>query len=232
DVCSSDLSAFRAAIIRLEKATFLSRLMHTGKTDICRIAAASGIGNIAYEFAKSTSFQLASLAPEDLEQMEGALGAMLVASLAQQNEEDGEHSTSIQLNHLRRVCRTIEARLTDPALSAIEVARSEQLSARYLQKLFASAGTTFGEYLKKRRLDRCRIDLASKSLRHLTISELCFRWGFNDPANFSRAFHLEYAISPKAYPAQPRAAEKRYELRGRPTPSTTEHAKNALAQNE
>src|SRR5690606_11233441 len=80
-------SAFRAAIIRLEKATFLSRLMHTGKTDICRIAAASGIGNIAYEFAKSTSFQLASLAPEDLEQMEGALGAMLVASLARRSEE-------------------------------------------------------------------------------------------------------------------------------------------------
>ncbi|GGC13266.1 transcriptional regulator [Oxalicibacterium flavum] len=225
-------SAFRACVIRLEKSNFISRLMHTGKSDICKISSVSGIGNIAFEFVKTITFQLPSLGPEDLEQMEGALGAMFVAGLAHKDEDDGEQSTSMQLSHLRRICRTIEARLTDPDLSAVDIARSEQLSARYLQKLFASAGTTFGEYVKKRRLDRCRIDLASKSLRHLTISELCFRWGFNDAANFSRAFHLEYGVSPKAYRSQPRAAEKRYELRGRPTPSSTEHAKNALAQNE
>ncbi|HTJ86509.1 MAG TPA: acetamidase/formamidase family protein [Terriglobales bacterium] len=224
-------SAFRASVIRLEKANFLSRLMHTGKTDICKIASTSGIGNIAFELVEAVAFQLASLGPEDLEQMEGALGAMFVASLAHKDEDDGEHSTSMQLSHLRRICRTVEARLTDPDLSAVDIARSEQLSARYLQKLFASAGTTFGEYVKKRRLDRCRIDLSNKSLKHLTISELCFRWGFNDAANFSRAFHLEYGVSPKAYRSQPRSAGKRYELRGRPGPSLSEHAKNVLVQN-
>ena len=225
-------SAFRACVIRLEKANFISRLMHTGKTDICKISSASGVGNIAFEFARAITFQLASLGSEDLEQMEDALSTMLVASLAHKEEEDVSHSTSMQLSHLRRICRTIEARLTDPALSAVDIARSEQLSARYLQKLFASAGTTFGEYVKKRRLDRCRIDLFNKSLKHLTISELCFRWGFNDAANFSRAFHLEYGVSPKTYRSQPRLAGKRYELRGRPDPASTEHAKNVLTQNE
>ncbi len=225
-------SSFRASVIRLEKANFISRLMHTGKTDICRISSASGIGNIAFEFVKTITSQLVSLGPDDLEQMEGALGAMFVASLAHKDEDDGEQSTSMQLSHLRRICRTIEARLTDPLLSAVDIAKSEQLSARYLQKLFASAGTTFGEYVKKRRLDRCRIDLSGKSLKHLTISELCFRWGFNDAANFSRAFHLEYGVSPKVYRSQPRSAGKRYELRGRPDPSSAEHAKNILAQQE
>lgn len=225
-------SAFRASVIRLEKANFISRLMHTGKTDICKISSASGVGNIALEFVNAITCQLASLGSGDLEQMEDALSTMLVASLAHKEEEDVSHSTSMQLSHLRRICRTIEARLTDPELSAIDIARSEHLSARYLQKLFASAGTTFGEYVKKRRLDRCRIDLSNLSLKHLTISELCFRWGFNDAANFSRAFHLEFGISPKGYRSQPKSVTKRYELRGRPGPSATEHTKNVLLQNE
>lgn len=225
-------SAFRACVIRFEKANFISRLMHTGKTDICKISSTSGVGNIALEFVNAITCQLASLAPEDLEQMEDALSTMLVASLAHKEEEDVSNSTSMQLSHLRRICRTIEARLTDPELSAIDIARSENLSARYLQKLFASAGTTFGEYVKKRRLDRCRIDLSNISLKHLTISELCFRWGFNDAANFSRAFHLEFGISPKGYRSQPKSLAKRYELRGRPSPSSTEHTRNTLLQND
>lgn len=225
-------SAFRACVIRLEKASFISRLMHTGKTDICKISSASGVGNIALEFVNAIASQLASLAPEDLEQMEDALSTMLVASLAHKEEVDVNNSTSMQLSHLRRICRTIEARLIDPELSAIDIARSENLSARYLQKLFASAGTTFGEYVKKRRLDRCRIDLSNTCLKHLTISELCFRWGFNDAANFSRAFHMEFGISPKGYRAQPKSLTKKYSLRGRPSPSSTEHTKNTLLQNE
>ena len=225
-------SAFRGAVIRLEKAKFISRLMHTGKTDICKISSGSGIGNIALEFIEAITFQLDSLGPGDLEQMGSALSTIFVASLVHKEHDDGDHSTSMQLNHLRRICRTIEARLSDPDLSAVEIARSENLSPRYLQKLFSSAGTTFGEYIKKRRLERCRIDLAHKRLKHLTISELCFRWGFNDSANFSRAFNLEYGVSPRVYRSQYRESEKRYDLRGRPGPSSVQQIKNVLAEHE
>ena len=226
-------SMFRAAFIRLKKVAFLARLMHAGKSDICKITSTSAIGNIAFEFVEALTLQLASLHPEDLEQMESALTTILVAGLAQKDEEsDGEHSTSTQLGHLRRICRTIEVRLADPDLSAVEIARTEQLSSRYLQKLFASAGTTFGEYVKKRRLEKCQIDLANSSLKHLTISELCFRWGFNDAANFSRAFHAEYGLSPKAYRAQPRSEEKKYQFRGCPGPIPLQHAKNDLIPDE
>src|SRR5256885_13158319 len=38
---------------------------------------------------------------------------------------------------------------------------------------------------------------------HFSIAELCFRWGFGDAANFSRAFTARYGLSPKAYRASP-----------------------------
>jgi AraC-like DNA-binding protein len=79
----------------------------------------------------------------------------------------------------------------------------EGLSTRYVQKLFKGTGSTFGEYIKARRLERCRTDLSNRALAHFSIAELCYRWGFNDAANFSRAFTARFGLSPKAYRAEP-----------------------------
>ena len=36
----------------------------------------------------------------------------------------------------------------------------------------------------------------------LSISDICFRWGFNGSAHFSRAFRKEYGLSPREYRRQ------------------------------
>lgn len=212
---------FSAIFVKLKEARFLMRLMRTGASDLNRIPTINGMGIISFDLLYSIAAHLDELNPEDLGQMEAALTGMLIAGLAHHGdageEADAEHSTSVQLGHLRRVCRTIEARLADPEISVGEIARTENLSARYVQKLFAVGVTTFGEYVKKRRLDRCRNDLANHSLTHVTISELCFRWGFNDAANFSRAFNLEFGITPKAYRASSHTHSATHAHRGRPS---------------
>jgi AraC-like DNA-binding protein len=40
---------------------------------------------------------------------------------------------------------------------------------------------------------------------HLSISEICFRWGFNDAAHFSRAFREQFATTPRAWRSSQRA---------------------------
>src|SRR5256885_3860671 len=55
---------------------------------------------------------------------------------------------------------------------------------------------------------------------HFSIAELCFRWGFGDAANFSRAFTARYGLSPKAYRASPaRVQDAPPGQRGRPSPA-------------
>ena len=59
---------------------------------------------------------------------------------------------------------------------------SSTFRARYIQKLFQQAGMSFSQYVRRRRLEHCYADLGSLAHRNLSISDICFRWGFNDAA--------------------------------------------------
>jgi len=119
---------------------------------------------------------------------------------------------------LDRVFQTIEARMSDPNLNIHQVASEHGISARYLQKLFEAHGESFGQHLKLRRLERCRLDLGSPLHSQRSISEILYQWGFNDSASFSRAFRERYGVSPREYRKSAAAPEGPSETprRGRP----------------
>lgn len=207
---------FRALAVRLESASFVLRLVRTSEHDLNLVCARTGVGAMGIDLARSIARQLDHLDRHDLLSIEATLSDLLVSCLSHVDDTRAEDSTSVQLGHLRRVCRTIEAQLGDAELSLEALARVEGWSTRYLQKLFKAGSTSFGEYVKERRLERCRLDLSNAALAHFTIAELCFRWGFGDAANFSRAFTARFGLSPKAYRAQPPKEGRAHDQRGRP----------------
>ena len=137
---------------------------------------------------------------EELRPIELALAEFLVASLAGHDKE-GSFSglTPSQAAIFSRVCRTIEANLADPDLGLTSIAKEERVSPRYLQKLFEAVGQNFSTYLRSRRLERCRAELVNPLYERVSIADVCFRWGFNDPANFSRVFREQYGASPRTF---------------------------------
>ena len=48
-------------------------------------------------------------------------------------------------------------------------------------------------------LQERRADLANRLYGHLSITDICFRWGFNDAAHFSHAFRDQFNVSPRQY---------------------------------
>ncbi len=204
-------TAFRAVVIRLESASFVLRLVRTSGQDLNTVSQRSGVGAVCLNLVCSIAEQLDQLDRHELLPIEATLTELLVACLSHTDEAARQTHThapdhepsSVQLGHLRRLCRTVEARLGDAELTLDAVAAIEGLSPSYVQKLFRAASAGFADYLKARRLERCRLDLANRALAHFTIAELCFRWGFNDAANFSRAFNARFGVSPKAYRAAP-----------------------------
>ncbi len=201
------LTDFEVLALRLASASFVLRLLRTRGRDANLVATRSGVGAVGLTLVRSLAEELDQLEAHELLPIESTLAELLVTCLSQGDAtlspRADDDPTSVQLGHLRRVCRYVEALLGDAELSLDAVAKHEGLSPRYVQKLFQGASTSFGEYLKSRRLERCRLDLANSALSHFTIAELCFRWGFNDAANFSRAFTARFGVSPKAYRQHP-----------------------------
>ena len=68
---------------------------------------------------------------------------------------------------------------------------------RTLQQLFSDAGTTVSSWIRERRLKACYRALSSADLSE-TVTEVAFRWGFNDAAHFSRRFKEAFGVTPSS----------------------------------
>lgn len=92
-------------------------------------------------------------------------------------------------------------RLDNPSLSPELVAKAHNISVRYVHRLFSAAGTSLCEWLREKRLERCAADLRDPALSAEHITQIAFRWGFNEAAHFSRSFKAVYRCSPRQYRA-------------------------------
>lgn len=90
-------------------------------------------------------------------------------------------------------------RLHEASLSPAQVAEGIGVSLRQLYRLFAEDAMGISEWIRHRRLARCAADLRDGSQDHLPITEIAFRWGFNDAAHFSRAFKQQFGMAPRDY---------------------------------
>jgi AraC-like DNA-binding protein len=93
----------------------------------------------------------------------------------------------------------IERHLRDPDLRPAEVAASQYISVRYLQKLFQAEGVTMLAWTRRARLGHARRDLADPTQGHRTIAEIAASWGFRHPGHFRRAFRDEYGGTPARF---------------------------------
>lgn len=190
----------RLLFVRAPRVALDHRLIRPFSLRVGWLEGAKGVPRILSDLLRGTAEELENLSVDQLRPVDLALTEFLAQCLIEQGAANGEASdATAPTSHLQRLCQTIETLLPDPELSLRRVADEEGVSPRYVQKLFASANETFSHYLRLRRLERCRIDLASPQHARLSISEICFRWGFNGSAHFSRAFREQYGQSPREF---------------------------------
>jgi AraC-like DNA-binding protein len=193
----------RLMFVRAPRVALDHRLIAPVSLRIGRLQGATGVAHILSGLLRATADGLEDLTVDQLRPVELALTEFLAICLVEGGNETEALASGVGAGaptaHLQRLCQTIETLLPDSELSLRRVADEEGVSPRYVQKLFASADETFSHYLRTRRLERCRTDLASPQHARLSISEICFRWGFNGSAHFSRAFRDQYGVSPREF---------------------------------
>jgi len=208
-------SEFELFILDVSRDRLLGRI-GTRKVGLPVTLGAPPIQNFATVLARSVSERFYSLQQSELASIEAALVELLVEGLSSCRTKDLRQTTQTQAGHLRRVHAAIEAHLADPELSIKDISAQKGLSARYVQRLFERQHITFSAYLRKRRLERCRLDLVDPDQCNTSISEIGFKWGFRDLATFSRAFSLEYGMSPRDLRKSAPSLDKALLTRGRP----------------
>ncbi|CAM5244083.1 MULTISPECIES: helix-turn-helix domain-containing protein [Streptomyces] len=97
---------------------------------------------------------------------------------------------------LSRIKAYIDQRLGDPDLTPLSIAQTHHISTRYLHKLFEYEDTTASRWIQRRRLERCRRELARRGSAGMTISAVARQFGFSSAAHFSRTFRRMYGMSP------------------------------------
>ncbi|MEU5609706.1 helix-turn-helix domain-containing protein [Streptomyces sparsogenes] len=105
---------------------------------------------------------------------------------------------------LREVKGFVLRNLGREDLSPATIAAAHHISVRYLHQLFQREELTVRDYVRERRLERARADLADASLAERGVGEIGRRWGFPDGAAFSRAFRKAYGVPPGEYRRRPR----------------------------
>ena len=100
-----------------------------------------------------------------------------------------------------RVVEYLRAHWADPDISAARIAAEHHISVRHVYNLLAEAQISLGEWVRARRLEACRRELAGQAADRLTIAAVGRRWGFSNATHFGRAFKAAYGMTPREWRA-------------------------------
>lgn len=100
---------------------------------------------------------------------------------------------------LQHIYAHVDQHLGSPGLTPATIADAHHISVRQLHKLFESERHTVAEWIRTRRLDRCRRDLADPALAARPVGAIAARWGFTDPTSFYRSFRAAHGTPPGEY---------------------------------
>ncbi|WP_165984501.1 helix-turn-helix domain-containing protein [Streptomyces sp. YIM 98790] len=160
--------------------------------------AGGGMGGTFRRWLADLTQRADEFTPEDLPTLASVTTDLLTCLLARSLDAETAVAPESRRSALRvRVRDFIGRNLADPSLSPAGIAAAHHISVRHLYTLFEEDGTTPAAWIRARRLEHCRRDLADPALRHRPVHAVAARWGFTDPAHFSRIFRAAYGLPPR-----------------------------------
>ncbi|MET7718524.1 helix-turn-helix domain-containing protein [Streptomyces sp. NPDC005407] len=168
-----------------------------------RLPGGSGMGALLSRYLSELATSGHEFRADDSARLSTITLDLIWAMIARGLDAEGSLSPSAQQRVLLvRIHAFIQQRLGDVSLSPDMIAAAHGISTRSLHRLFRDQGVTVTEWIRARRLDRCRRDLADPLLQTRPVHAVAARWGFTNAAHFSRVFRAASGISPAAYRRQ------------------------------
>jgi AraC-like DNA-binding protein len=100
-----------------------------------------------------------------------------------------------------RILEFASLHLTDADLTATKLAAAHNISVRHLYTTLSRSGVVLGDWIRVRRLEGSRRELARSTASRRTIASIARAWGFGDATHFSRTFREAFGLSPREWRA-------------------------------
>lgn len=125
---------------------------------------------------------------------------LLALALDRTSDVDTGAGSSVREAHRRRAEAVILKDLSNPDLSPETIAEAVGISKRYLHELFAEVNSTVSQYVREQRLRAARDLMMMPNLGQM--SDIAYRFGFSDQAQFSRLFKAMFGQTPSGFRAE------------------------------
>jgi AraC-like DNA-binding protein len=167
-----------------------------------RIGGQHGLGALVSAFLRQSSTYATHGGGTSDVYLADAILDMVSAAAAERLSDDAPvQIASGRRELLSRIHAFIEAHLSESHLDVPSVAEAHHISVRHLQKLFESDGHTVTQWIRDRRIEHCRRDLAEAHHADTPVGSIAARRGLANAAYFSRRFKAVHGMTPTEYRA-------------------------------
>jgi AraC-like DNA-binding protein len=171
-----------------------------GRLTAVPISADTGAGALAGPLLRRVTLDLETYPPASAARLSTVVTDLVTTAVAERTEQTGAVSVeSRERTLLLRVHVFIEQHLGEQGLAPGAIAVAHHISLRCLHRLFEPQNTTVAAWIRHRRLERCRKDLADPAMGALPVSAVAAKWGLTESAHFSRLFRATYGMAPTDY---------------------------------
>ncbi len=189
-------------VLQLPRTTVPLRTRHLDRLLARRIPGGHGMAAMLTSFMKALLDNGDRCTPAELNHLGTVTAELAAACLAQHLDAEEHLPAEVRAQALLRQIHTfIEHHLSDPELTPPVIAAHHNISVRTLHQLFRGTNESVHARIRRRRLERCRSDLARPDRRARSVQDIAARWGFSGPAVFSRSFRETYGLSPTEFRA-------------------------------
>jgi AraC-like DNA-binding protein len=186
---------FKQTVIQAPRACFGPVARDLERSVAQRLRPGGGFGRLLQGFVRGLDEALPDTEDGEAAVLVDELFHLLAAHSAATRSPDDDGMRS-QRALLERAQRYAHEMIADPRLSIGAIARAQRVSARTLQRAFASHGTGVMRWLRDERLARCAAALADPALKARPIADIALANGFRDVPAFCRSFKVRYGRTP------------------------------------
>jgi AraC-like DNA-binding protein len=195
DVMDSFNSDFDVLCIHIPRTRLAPLLARPDSVHGVMPSLEGGAGYLLSGYLQTLYQVVPTLGPVEAATAARALLELIAAAFNKEVAGPRGETSIAQQSLLLRAQLFIRENLGTDNLSSDRIAASIGVSRSVLYQLFEPVGGV-ASYVRELRLHKCFAEIVSPRNVGTQISEIAYRWGFSDPAVFTRAFRRRYGRSP------------------------------------